>query len=640
MTPANPPSHDIAVEPRPLRRFLGYVAPFKGYLAVSVTATVLFVFLSAMLIWLIGPLVATLFGGSPVTDTITKPVTPSPGLTAWFDQLKAVVVQAFEELIVRPEKLDTLARMCVAIILISLLKNILLYVQNVVVAIVQQRLIRTLRDRLFAHYQDLSLAYFARTRTGQVISRVTNDVRVLNEMLDLGFTRMVKEPLTVVLLLASLFIISWKLALLTITVLPLSATVMIIVGRYVRRYSRRAQERMADMHSVLEESIGGIRIVKAFGMQPYEVDRFKSTNQSYYQAILKQARVRILNSPVNEFLGTVAGVVILWFGGSAVLGGTGLAASMFITFIFLVFSLIQPIKSLADIHAKLQEGRAAAERVFAALDTPVDILDQPGARPMSEFKTAVLYENISFRYDTGPHVLRDINLTIPRGRSIALVGPSGGGKSTLCDLLARFYDPADGRVTIDGTDLRAMTTASVRGNLGIVTQDTVLFNDTVAHNIAYGLPNIGEDQLRRAAEAAHALEFIEALPDGFNTVVGTRGAKLSGGQRQRIAIARAVLKDPPILILDEATSSLDTESETAVRRAIANLLTDRTALIVAHRLSTVRDADLIVVVDHGRIIDTGTHDELLARGGLYRRLYELQFEESPVPLPVADGSTV
>jgi subfamily B ATP-binding cassette protein MsbA len=635
MTQTATPSHQPPAERRPLRRFLGYVAPFKAYLTLSVSATIAFVILSAMLIWLIGPLVATLFGGSPVTDSLPKTVVPSVGISAWFEQIKATVVDAFEDLIVRPTKMETLARMCVAILLLSLLKNILLYVQNVVVAIVQQRLIRTLRNQLFTHYQNLSLAYFARTRTGQVISRITNDVRILNEMLDLGFTRMVKEPLMVILLLGSLFIISWKLALLTITVLPLSATVMIVVGRYVRRYSRRSQELMADLHSVLEEAVGGIRIVKAFGMQLFEIGRFRDINQSYYRAILKQARVRILNSPINEFLGTVAGVTILWFGGSAVLSGDGLGAAEFITFIFLVFSMIQPIKSLADIHAKLQEGRAAAERVFVALDTPIDILDRPGARPMSAFTTAVSYEDVSFRYDTGPWVLRGINLTIPRGQSIALVGPSGGGKSTLCDLLTRFYDPQEGRIAIDGADLRSMTTASLRASLGVVTQDTVLFNDTVAHNIAYGLPNIGTDQLRRAAEAAHALEFIEALPQGFDTVVGTRGAKLSGGQRQRIAIARAVLKDPPILILDEATSSLDTESETAVRRAIANLLADRTALIVAHRLSTVRDADLIVVVDHGQIIDTGTHDELLARGGLYRRLYELQFDESPKEHTVA-----
>lgn len=606
-----------------LLRFLGYVRPYRAQLTVSVGATVLYVFLSALLIWLIGPLVATLFDGSPLT-----PRADSVAGSGWLAGIKDAIFGTFERVIARPEPLVTLARMCVAVILISLAKNILMYIQNFIVALVQQRLIRRLRDALFAHYQDLGLAYFARTRTGQVISRVTNDVRVLNDMLDLGFTRMVREPLLILVLLGSLFVISWPLALLTITVLPLSAAVMVTVGRYVRRYSRRSQERMADVHSILEEAVGGIRVVKAFGMQDFERGRFRAANDAFYRAMLKMARVRVLNSPINEFLGTIAGVTILWFGGRAVLGGAGLGAPEFLTFVFLVFSLIQPIKAIAEIHARLQEGRAAAERVFEALDEPVDIADLPGARPMAPFRESIRYDRVSFRYDDGPWVLSGIDLTVARGESVALVGPSGGGKSTLCDLLARFYDPQEGRILIDGVDIRESTIASLRAQLGIVTQDIVLFNDTVARNIAYGLPDVDPERLRRAADAAYALEFIECLPEGFDTVVGTRGVKLSGGQRQRIAIARAILKDPPILIFDEATSALDTESENAVRHAISNLLADRTALIVAHRLSTVRGAHRIVVVDGGRIVDCGRHEELLERGGLYRRLYELQFAET------------
>ncbi|MBI5869308.1 MAG: ABC transporter ATP-binding protein [candidate division Zixibacteria bacterium] len=611
-----------------LRRFLSYVHPYRIHLVVSVTATVFYVALSALLFLLIGPLVKTLFLHSPIDPTATPDTIASTGMGAWVDRLKNGAVRLFSELIIRPKESVTLARMCIAVLLISLAKNILLYLQNIVVAVVQQRLIRTIRLELFSHYHDLSLAYFASTRTGQIISRVTNDVRVLNDMLDLGFTRLVKEPLTVIVLLAMLFIISWQLALVTVVVLPLSATVMIVVGRFVRRYSRRSQERIADLHSIVEESVGGIRVVKAFGMQRFEIERFHDSNEAFYRATLKMARVRILNSPVNEILGTAAGVTILWFGGNAVLTRNGLSPEAFINFILIVFAMIQPVKALAEILAKIQEGRAAADRVFEALDTPVDIADLPGARPMTTFRDKITYEDLSFRYETGPWVLRHINLTIPRGQSVALVGPSGGGKSTLCDLLARFYDPSEGRVAIDGADLRELTMNSIRAHLGVVTQDIVLFNDTVAHNIAYGLPDINTERLRRAAETANALEFIEQLPRGFDTVVGTRGVKLSGGQRQRIAIARAILRDPPILIFDEATSALDTESETAVRLAIANLLQDRTALIVAHRLSTVRNADKIVVVDNGQIVDSGSHDELLGRGGLYRRLYDLQFAET------------
>jgi subfamily B ATP-binding cassette protein MsbA len=543
-------------------------------------------------------------------------------------------------LIVRPDPKITLARMCIAVIVVSLVRNILLYLQNFLVAVVQQRVTCTLRQELFDHYQDLSLAYFARTRTGQVISRVTNDVRIVNDMLDIGLTRLLREPLTVLLFVTTLFILSWSLALWTITVLPLSAAVMLIIGRYMRRYSRRAQERMADMHSVLEETISGVRVVKAFGKKLFESGRFSAVNRQFYRAMLKGQRVRILNSPVNELILTVAGITILWFGGNAVLSETGgLGAQGFISFIVLVFAMIEPIKKIADVNARLNEGSAAAERVFRALDTPIDILDRPDARALTGFHESIHFDRVSFRYDTGPYVLRDIDLKVARGESVALVGPSGGGKSTLCDLLARFYDPAEGRIAIDGNDLRDITVASLRQHLGIVTQDIVLFNDTVANNIAYGIPDIDPERLRRAAEAAHALEFIDELPQGFDTVIGTRGTKLSGGQRQRIAIARAILKDPPILIFDEATSSLDTESETAVRHAIANLLHDRTALIVAHRLSTVRDADRIIVIDGGRIIDSGSHDELLARGGLYRRLYELQFDDAESSSPAPETST-
>ena len=625
MTAAEPQSPERL---NSLRRFLAYVRPYRMHMVVSVTATILYVVLSALLFLLIGPLVKTLFLHSPVDPTAASDAIASTGMGAWVDRMKNSAIRLFSELIIRPEESVTLARLCIAMLLISLAKNILLYLQNIVVAVVQQRLIRTIRLELFTHYHDLSLAYFASTRTGQIISRVTNDVRVLNDMLDLGFTRLVKEPLTIIVLLAMLFIISWKLALVTVVVLPVSATVMIVVGRFVRRYSQRSQERIADLHSIVEESVGGIRVVKAFGMQRYEIGRFQESNESFYRAMLKMSRVRILNSPVNEILGTAAGVTILWFGGNAVLTRNGLSPEAFIDFIILVFAMIQPVKSLAEIFAKIQEGRAAADRVFEALDTPVDIADLPGARPMTAFRDKIIYEDLSFRYETGPWVLRHINLTIPRGQSVALVGPSGGGKSTLCDLLARFYDPNEGRVAIDGADLRELTMNSIRAQLGVVTQDIVLFNDTVAHNIAYGLPDISTERLRRAAETANALEFIEQLPRGFDTVVGTRGVKLSGGQRQRIAIARAILRDPPILIFDEATSALDTESETAVRLAIANLLQDRTALIVAHRLSTVRNADKIVVVDNGQIVDSGSHDELLDRGGLYRRLYDLQFAET------------
>lgn len=608
-----------------LWRFVAYIRPHRGLLAWSVTATVLFVILSALQIWLIGPLVGAIFGQMP-GDSSAKAAEALTGAGAdqMFSGIRDSFHQLLQKLVVVGDQTSTLARLCVAILIISFFKAISGYVQSFMVALTQQRVIRTLRDQMFAHYHDLSLAYFTRTRTGQVISRVGNDVRILNDMLDLALGRLFRDPLLVLVLLVSLFVLNWRLTLLAMLVLPLAVAAMTLVWRYIRRYSRRAQERMGDISSILEESIGGVRVVKAFGREDHEKGRFAEANRGYYRAMVKMARARLASSPVNEFLGTVAGVIILWFGGRNVLNGTGFQPGEFMTYVLLVFSMIQPVKALAGVHSRLAEGEAAAERVFEALDTPVDVKDAPEAKPLPGFHSEIRYDKVSFTYGN-ELVLRDIDLTIKRGQSVALVGPSGGGKSTLCDLLARFYDPASGAISVDGHDLRTLTTKSLRDHLGVVTQDVVLFYDSVARNIAYGYDKIDPDRLRRAADAAYALEFIEALPEKWDTIIGPRGVKLSGGQRQRLAIARAIFKDPPILIFDEATSALDTESEFAVQRAIDNLLQDRTALIVAHRLSTVRRADLIVVIDKGQIVERGTHDELIARDGLYRRLYNLQF---------------
>lgn len=630
-----------AAQPRsrsPLWRFAAYTRPYRRHLVVSLVTAVIYVVLSAAMIWLIGPLMGTLFGlQSGSTAGLTIPA-GAEGLGGMLGHVKSALLGLFDSLIVRADPVATLARMCLALVLVSFLKNLCLYVQTMAVSLVQQHLVRELRDQLFTHYHDLSLAYYTRTRSGLIISRVAHDVRILNEMLDVGLSRLLRDPLLVLVFLGSLFVISWKLTLLALVVLPLSIGAMALVWRYTRRYSRRSQERMADLSSILEESIGGVRVVKAFGMEHYEVDRFKRADWAYYRAMVKMAYVRVASSPANEFLGTLAGVAILWVGGRAALGGVGLQPTEFVTFVFLVFSMIQPIKMLANVHAKIAEGQAAAERVFEALDTPVEVQDLPGARPMTDFHEGISYRRVGFHYGNGEWVLRGVDLTVPKGNSVALVGPSGGGKSTLCDLLARFYDPIEGSIAIDGTDLRQLTTQSLRSHLGIVTQDVVLFHDTVARNIAYGHADYDPQRLRRAAEAAFALDFIKQLPEGFDTVIGPRGIRLSGGQRQRLAIARAIFKDPPILIFDEATSSLDSESEFAVQQAIDNLLRDRTALIVAHRLSTVRSADLIAVIDQGRIVDRGTHEQLMASGGLYRRLYELQFRDEPgIPQPVYES---
>jgi len=607
-----------------LKRFLSYIRPYALSLAVSVAATLVYVLLSAALIWLIGPLVNTLFGGQGgAWGAVTS---GADAVGGQWTNIKELLTSWLDRLVRQGDALSTLVRLCWIIVVISLLKNLFLYIQNIIVAWVQQKVIYRLRNELFAHYHDLSLAYFSRTSTGIVISRVTNDVGLLTEMLDLGFTRLVKEPLTVLILFFSLFVISWQLTLLALVVLPATWLVMVVLGKKIRRYSARSQEKMADIATILEESISGIRVVKAFAMKDFETGRFRRATGGFFREMMKMSRVRVLNTPINEFFGIAAGVAILYVGGRAVLGGSSLTAAEFMTYFLLTFSMIAPIKSLTQMHVKIQEGAAAVERIFRVLDTPPAIVDSPGARPIKRFSGRIVFEKLSFAYREKDLVLRDINLELDRGRMIALVGPSGGGKSTLCDLLARFYDPLEGRILIDGADLRNVQIDSWRRLLGIVTQETILFNDSVANNIAYGMTDYPKEKLRAAAEAAYAREFIKSMPQGFDTVIGPRGVQLSGGQRQRLAIARAIMKDPEILIFDEATSALDTESEATVQKAINNLVQNRTTLVVAHRLSTIRRADEIVVIDQGRIVQRGTHDQLLEAGGLYKKLYDLQFK--------------
>jgi len=608
-----------------LRRFLKYIRPFTPHLAASVTATLVYVALAAVLVWMIGPLINTLFGAQGGTWDVAS----SGGegaVSGFFDGIKKFAKSGLERIIRRHDQQSTLVRLCWVIIVLSLVKNLFLYIHNFIVAWVQQKVIYRLRNELFSHYHDLSLSYYSKTSTGRIISRVTNDVSLLTDMLDLGFTRLVKDPLTVLVLFFSLFVISWQLTLLALLVLPATWLVMVVVGKRIRRYSGRSQEKMAEIAGVLEESISGIRVVKAFAMKDFEAARFRRGTQAFFRAMLKMTRVRILNSPINEFLGTAAGVGILYVGGRMVLGGVSLTADEFMTYFFLMFSMLTPVKALAGMHVKIQEGAAAIERIFRVLDTPPSIIDSPGARPIEKFSDRIVFDNVSFAYREGQPVLQDINLELPRGRMIALVGPSGGGKSTLCDLLARFYDPLTGRVLVDGQDLKDFKIDSWRRLLGIVTQETILFNDTVAYNIAYGLSEYPREKLIAAAEAAYALDFIQTMPDRFDTVIGPRGTQLSGGQRQRLAIARAIMKNPEILIFDEATSALDTESEAMVQKAINNLVQNRTTLVVAHRLSTIHRADEIVVIDQGRIVQRGSHNELLSAGGLYGKLHDLQFK--------------
>jgi subfamily B ATP-binding cassette protein MsbA len=627
------------------RKTFRLIKPYWVRLVISSVSAMLFAVMSGALIWMIGPLLGTLFATDstlselgrlgPAVEQVQTVDTDSGDkgllekIMAVPDKVKFWIKRQVNRAIVREDKKTTLWRICWATLLIAFLKNIFLYIQGFFMAFVQQSFIRDIRNRLFEHYQRLSLAYFHKTRTGQLISRVTNDVVVLNETIDIGFNHLVADTLAVFIFTSFLVILSWKLTLLAALVLPLIFLFIYKVGRKLRKYSTRSQERMADVNAVLEETVSNIRIVKAFAMDKFEINKFVVATKRFFSALLKMTRVRMLASPINDMMATAAGVFILWYAGTKILSAEStLRAEDFVLFIFSMFSLIKPVKSLSNIHIKLQEGMAASARIFEVLGTPPRVHEPAQPAMLPEFRGSIRFDDIVFSYDTGDRVIDHVSFEVEKGEIVALVGPSGAGKSTLFDLLPRFYDPQEGKIEIDGLNIKNVSTPQLRSLLGIVTQETYLFNDTVRHNVAYGMDGLPDDKLMSATKMANAHEFIDNLADGYDTIIGNRGVMLSGGQRQRLAIARALLKNPEILIFDEATSSLDTESEMLVQEAINRLMEGRTTLVIAHRLSTVTSANKILVMDKGTIVQRGTHQSLLDEGGLYARLYQMQFENN------------
>ncbi len=613
-------------------------------LAVASFSAALHAIFSGMMVWVAGPLMMTLFQAenlnlfntptenvqkvSPPETSVTGTVTIDDQLASFADNIRETMKSWVNNFVEADDRQDMLINFSWLILIIVLFKNVFLYIQGFFMAFVQQSVIRKFRNELFAKYQRLSLDYFHRRRTGQIISRVTNDVVVLNESIDIGFNRLVTDLLMSGVLFSFLIILSWKLTLLAMVVLPIVFGFIWFVGKKLRKYSERSQEKMADVNSVLEESITNMRVVKAFAMENFELKKFFTATKDYFRSLLWMTRIRHLASPINDMLATAAGVMILLYAGRQIISGSGeIDAGDFMTFIFAMFSMIRPVKSLTQIHVKLQEGIAAAERIFEVIDADEKIVDTPDSKPVTKFNHCISYEAVSFSYNEAEQVLDNVSFTVNSGEVVAVVGPSGGGKSTLLDLLPRFYQPQSGVIKIDGIDIQQIKLDSLRNLMGIVTQETLLFNDTIANNIAYGLEDIGRQEIIEAAKMANAHNFIEEFEKGYESEVGNRGVMLSGGQRQRLAIARALLKNPQILIFDEATSALDTESELLVQQAIDRLMSGRTVLVIAHRLSTIKHADRIIVIDDGRIVESGNHSDLLSNGGLYNRLYSLQFQE-------------
>jgi len=599
-------------------RLVPFLRPHAPVLSLGIVATACFAVLDAAAYVLLIPFVDALFvsGGNRMGRS---------GST--MDRLLDATVYRWADPAGDP--LLAVNRIVMLILAVFLLKNVVLFARSYLVARAEQGVNRDLRNAVYDHLVRLDLAFFGRVRMGQIVSRLTTEVEQVRALVTAEMSRLVSSLFEFSVALAAMLLISWKLTLAAFVVIP---GAMIIWGPLVsvlRRRDRRVLHLGGEVNAHIQETLAGIRLVKSSGAEDRERERFRGLTGGYFRQFLRAELARAAAAPMTEMLAAAGTGVLLWYGARLVVGGE-MAGAEFVGFLGLSLKLYAPVKNVAKFPATAQPGLIAAERVFEFLDAPIEIDDAPDARPLRDFEREIAFENVSFAYRPGEPVLEAIDFRVSKGSVVALVGASGAGKSTVVDLVGRFFEVTSGRVTIDGVDVRSLKLYDLRGLMGIVSQETVLFHDTVRANIAYAHPAATDAQVEAAARAAHAHDFVQAMPNGYQTIVGERGVELSGGQRQRIAIARALLKDPPVLILDEATSALDTESERLIQGAIERLLEGRTVFVIAHRLSTVQRADQILVMDQGRIVERGTHAELMALGGAYRRLYELQFRDEVV----------
>ncbi|HPN37104.1 MAG TPA: ABC transporter ATP-binding protein [Melioribacteraceae bacterium] len=610
-------------------RILRYVKPYKKHLALSMLCTILYALLNGASVYLTIPLLDTLFK-TENTEIIeqNKQIELNTKPTIVEEVMNFVSTKAKEFIFAGTTK-DVLLKISIIVILAFFGKNLFGFLQSYYLAYVEQGVVKDIRNEAYEKLHNLPMSFFKNEKTGNLISRITNDVNLIQNSVSTVFLNLLREPLSIIVFLGIAISISWKLTAFSLIVLPFSLFIIGYIGLHLRKHSAIIQDKMADITTILHETISGVKIVKAFGKEDHESKKFKKETNNYFKLVIKLTRIRNAASPLTEFLSVIVGGVIIYYGGLLVLEDKLINASEFLGFLFAIFQLMPPIKELSGVNNRIQESSAAGDRIFEIMDVPPQIKDAIDAKEIASFNSEIKFNNLSFKYEDAEElILQNINFSVNKGEVIALVGSSGGGKTTLVDLIPRFYDPTDGAILFDGIDIRNIKISSLRKLLGIVTQETVLFNDTIKNNISYGVNYCSEDELIAAAKAANAHDFILELPKGYDTIIGERGTKISGGQRQRLSIARALLKNPPIMILDEATSALDNESEALVQGAIEQLMKDRTTFVIAHRLSTIKHADKIIVIDEGKIVQMGVHDTLIKEdGGIYKKLYELQFKK-------------
>ena len=603
-------------------RLFKIILAYWPFLLLSTIAAIFFVIFNATSVWITATMINNVLVefDDMVAENIRLMSSDSLSMN---DRIKLYS----NEMLLKDSAIATMSSVCLALVIVFSIKNIALYIKNIAVSVVQFRLVTDLRNKLYNHLHYLSLSYFNKNKSGELTSILINDIDNMRSALSTSFQKLFVEPINILAFLSLLFIISPKLAAIAILVIPISGVIIFGIAKSIRRRAARSQAKLAGITSIISETLGSMRIVKAFVMKNYELKRFYAETKKYYQLMIRKDRLRLISSPITETIGASIAALLLFIGARDVLVTQSISSEDFIRFILLLFSVLGPIKNLGNVFNELQNGLASADRVFSIIDIKSDIHDTDDAIHIENFKDNITFKNVNFYYDSESEmILKNINLSLKSGEILALVGPSGAGKSTLADLLPRFYDVTDGSISLDGKDIKNIKLNSLRSLMGIVTQETFLFNDSVKANIAYGLESVSDESIKKAAIAANADEFIEQLPHGYDTIIGERGVKLSGGQRQRISIARAIMKNPPILILDEATSSLDTESEKIVQDAIEKLMHNRTVIVIAHRLSTVHNANKIIVLDKGDIVDTGTHNELINKEGLYKQLHNMQFK--------------
>jgi len=600
-------------------RILSYLRPHQAVLAAAVVATALFAVMDASVYILLIPFVETLF--------VSGGAAPTPGGSGGMDSLLEATVYRWVD--VTGDPLSAIGRISVLILLAFAVKNVFHFTRVYLLARAEQGLNRDLRNEVYDHLVGLDLGFFAKVRTGQIVSRLTTEVEQLRTVVTAEMSKLLSAAFEFAVATVAMLLISWKLTLAAFVVIPAAMAIWGPLVKVLRRRDRSVLHAGGEVNAHISETLQGIRLVKASAAEDRERARFRALTGDYFRQFMRAEFARALAAPMTELLAATGTVVLLWYGARLVIAGE-LTGPEFIVFLTLSVKLYSPVKNLAKFPATAQPGLMAAERVFEFLDAPAEIKDAADPVRLRAFEQEITYAEVSFAYRDREPAVHDVTFTVPKGTMVALVGPSGSGKSTVVDLLGRFFDVTEGCITIDGVDIRDAQLADLRRLMGMVAQETVLFHDTVRANIGYGVAGASDERIQAAARAAHAHEFVRRLSQGYDTVVGERGVELSGGQRQRIAIARALLRDPPILVLDEATSALDTESERVIQDAVEKLVEGRTVFVIAHRLSTVQRADQILVMDNGRIVERGTHTSLLAASGAYRRLYELQFE-MPVP---------